>query len=100
VNKSVKFEILESETYFYILLRWVNIRVNFAINAWFLAHIIFQMNRKIRCLGILLCWLFFAFGTKTMGADDPTGKLYDETIFVISNFSGVDANLSETLGIQ
>jgi two-component SAPR family response regulator len=58
------------------------------------------MNRKIRCLGILLCWLFFAFGTKTMGADDPTGKLYDETIFVISNFSGVDANLSETLGIQ
>lgn len=35
-----------------------------------------------------------------MGADNTAGKLYDETIFVISNFSGVDANLNETLGIQ
>lgn len=35
-----------------------------------------------------------------MASNNTTGKLYDETIFVISNFSGVDANLNETLGIQ
>jgi len=58
------------------------------------------MNRKIRCIGILLCCLFLAFGANSMAADNTTGKLYDETIFVISNFSGVDANLNETQGIQ
>jgi len=58
------------------------------------------MNREIRCIGILLCWLFLALGTNSMASNNTTGKLYDETIFVISNFSGVDANLNETLGIQ
>jgi len=39
-----------------------------------------------------------AISAKT--SDNAAGKLYDETIFVISNFSGVDANLNETRGIQ
>ncbi|NJK94713.1 MAG: hypothetical protein HC905_07135 [Bacteroidales bacterium] len=33
-------------------------------------------------------------------ADNPKLKRFDESIFVISNFSGVDANLTETRSIQ
>jgi two-component SAPR family response regulator len=38
--------------------------------------------------------------SNAVAADNNAGKLYDETIFVISNFSGVDANLNETRSIQ
>ncbi len=58
------------------------------------------MRAGIRCIAILF-WLFCSVlvpGAKA--SDDTTIKLYDETIFVISNFSGVDANLNETRTIQ
>ena len=58
------------------------------------------MTRRIQCIGILLCGLILALGINSKAANNSDGKLYDETIFVISNFSGVDANLQETLGIK
>jgi len=58
------------------------------------------MNREIRCIGILFCWLCSVLAFSAKASDSETGKLYDETIFVISNFSGVDANLNEPRGIQ
>lgn len=58
------------------------------------------MNKEIRCIGILFCWLCSVLALGAKASDDTSGKLYDETIFVISNFSGVDANLNETRGIQ
>ncbi len=58
------------------------------------------MNREIRCVGLLLCWLCSVLVFSAKASDNTTSKLYDETIFVISNFSGVDANLSETRGIH
>jgi len=58
------------------------------------------MNREIRCVGLMLCWLFSVLAFSAKAIDNTTSKLYDETIFVISNFSGVDANLSETRNIH
>ena len=58
------------------------------------------MIRGIRYFGILVCWLFAVLTTNATAADNTVGKLYDETIFVVSNFSGVDANLNETRSIQ
>ncbi len=54
----------------------------------------------IRRLAILLCWLCSVFTLNAKPGDDTNTKLYDETIFVISNFSGVDANLNENRTIQ
>lgn len=58
------------------------------------------MNREIRCIGILFCLFCSVLAISVKAIDNTTGKLYDETIFVISNFSGVDANLNETRGIK
>lgn len=58
------------------------------------------MIRGFRYIGILVCWLFSVSPFYATASDSNTGKLYDETIFVISNFSGVDANLNETRSIQ
>jgi two-component SAPR family response regulator len=58
------------------------------------------MIRRVRYVGILVCWLFAVLTSNAVAADNTSGKLYDETIFVISNFSGVDANLNETRSIQ
>ena len=58
------------------------------------------MIRGFRYIGILVCWLFSVSTFYATASDSNTGKLYDETIFVISNFSGVDANLNETRSIQ
>ena len=58
------------------------------------------MNREIRCIGILFCLFFFVLTFSAKASDNTTGKSYDETIFVISNFSGVDANLNETRSIK
>ena len=58
------------------------------------------MIRGFRYIGILVCWLFAVLTSNAVAADNTSGKLYDETIFVISNFSGVDANLNETRSIQ
>lgn len=58
------------------------------------------MRTGIRCIAILLYWLFSSFATDVKAIDELNSKLYDETIFVISNFSGVDANLNETRNVQ
>ena len=58
------------------------------------------MNNRFHFIGLLLFWLFSVLVTGTMASENTNGKLYDETIFVISNFSGVDANLNETRSIQ
>lgn len=57
------------------------------------------MRTGIRCIAILF-WLFFVLVIDAKASDDATSKLYDETIYVISNYSGVDANLNETRTIQ
>jgi two-component SAPR family response regulator len=49
---------------------------------------------------ILICWLFVGLELRARPGDEALLKQYDETIFVISNFSGVDANLNETRSIQ
>lgn len=54
----------------------------------------------IRRLAVLFYLVFSAFSLIAGRSDDINVKLYDETIFVISNFSGVDANLNETRTIQ
>ena len=58
------------------------------------------MNNKFHCISLLLFLLSSVLVTGTMASENTNGKLYDETIFVISNFSGVDANLNETRSIQ
>lgn len=58
------------------------------------------MRTGIRCIAFLLYWLFSSLTTDAKAIDELNSKLYDETIFVISNFSGVDANLNETRNIQ
>ncbi len=58
------------------------------------------MNNRFHFIGLLLFWLSSVLVTGTMASENTNGKLYDETIFVISNFSGVDANLNETRSIQ
>jgi hypothetical protein len=48
---------------------------------------------------LFFCLCFFkAFQANAYTSSED--KLYDETIFVISNFSGVDANLNETRSVQ
>jgi len=58
------------------------------------------MDKGIRFIVIVICWLcsVLVVGAKTN--EEELMKQYDETIFVISNFSGVDANLNETRTIQ
>ena len=58
------------------------------------------MNIRFRCIVILLSCLFFVLAKSAKASYNTTEKLYDETIFVISNFSGVDANLNETRSIK
>ena len=58
------------------------------------------MRTGIRCIVFLVYWLSSVLAINAKTVDETTSKLYDETIFVISNFSGVDANLNETRSIQ
>lgn len=58
------------------------------------------MNSGFKHIGFLFCSLFLALAFNSGANDETTSKLYDETIFVISNYSGVDANLSEPRSIQ
>lgn len=51
-------------------------------------------------MAVLLFWLCSLLAAGVKAAEDVNSKLYDETIFVISNFSGVDANLNETRSVQ
>ncbi len=54
------------------------------------------MNSGIRCTGILFFLLCLVLAVSARTNEEPMMKQYDETIFVISNFSGVDANRNET----
>jgi len=56
-------------------------------------------NRYFR-ITILILFLFSVFKLEAKTSEEALQKQYDETIFVISNFSGVDANLNETRSIQ
>lgn len=58
------------------------------------------MNSGIRFIGLIICWSFLVLAFSSKASDESALKQYDETIFVISNFSGVDANLNETHSIQ
>jgi two-component SAPR family response regulator len=58
------------------------------------------MRKGFRCIAVLIFWLCALCAQSVLGAEDTDNKLYDETIFVISNFSGVDANLNETRSVQ
>lgn len=58
------------------------------------------MKRDFRFVSILLYWLCLFLGPQMKAFGGSEDRLYDETIFVISNFSGVDANLNETRTIQ
>lgn len=53
------------------------------------------MNKITRCIAVYFCCFCFVLGVHAKTSDDVLMKQYDETIFVISNFSGVDANLTE-----
>ena len=58
------------------------------------------MKQIFRYLFILVLWLFQVSTGKARVNEDALLKQYDETIFVISNFSGVDANLNEPKTVQ
>ncbi len=58
------------------------------------------MRKDFHFISILLCWLCLFVGPQMKAFGGSEDKLYDETIFVISNFSGVDANLNETRTVQ
>lgn len=58
------------------------------------------MNLGIRFVGMLLFCLCCISASYARTGDEVLMKQYDETIFVISNFSGVDANLYETRSIR
>jgi len=59
-----------------------------------------KMRIGLRFIVILFCLICSFPAIIAQTSHDPASKLYDETIFVISNFSGVDANLNETRSIQ
>jgi len=58
------------------------------------------MRREFCFVSMLFFCLCFFTGFKADAYTGSEDKLYDETIFVISNFSGVDANLNETRSVQ
>jgi len=58
------------------------------------------MKIGIRCILVLICWFSSVLVISAKTNDDILLKQYDETIFVISNYSGVDANLNESSTIQ
>ncbi|MBV5313429.1 MAG: hypothetical protein JZU47_09045 [Prolixibacteraceae bacterium] len=58
------------------------------------------MKIVLRYIVILIFGFVPVLAANAKTAEDILMKQYDETIFVISNFSGVDANLNETRSIQ
>ncbi len=58
------------------------------------------MNSVLQRVGVLVFWLCSVLTISAKTSEEALMKQYDETIFVISNFSGVDANLNETRSIQ
>ena len=58
------------------------------------------MKRIVRSCVIQVLLLYFVLAVNAKTSEEILMKQYDETIFVISNFSGVDANLNETRSIQ
>jgi len=58
------------------------------------------MKRGICFIIILTSFFCSVLSLNAKASEETLMKQYDETIFVISNFSGVDANLNETRSIQ
>lgn len=58
------------------------------------------MKAEIRFFVIIFYMVCSGLAISAYANDNTSVKLYDETIFVISNFSGVDANLNEPRTIQ
>lgn len=58
------------------------------------------MKNWSRWLGFICYWLIVVNTASAKTSEEPMMKHYDETIFVISNFSGVDANQTEPRSIQ
>jgi two-component SAPR family response regulator len=60
------------------------------------------MNSALSKLYAILMFtaLYLGWSGKLRAADLPINKPYDQSIFVISNFSGVDANLTESRSIH
>ena len=54
----------------------------------------------INCIGIIFLLICSSLTLFSKSSEEALLKQYDETIYVISNFSGVDANLNETKTIQ
>jgi len=58
------------------------------------------MYKRIRWIVIVIFWLGTGLEVGARTSEVELMKQYDETIFVISNFSGVDANLNEPRTIR
>jgi len=58
------------------------------------------MKAEFRFIVVIFYLVSSGIAISAKAIDDTSVKLYDETIFVISNFSGVDANLNEPRTIQ
>ncbi len=57
------------------------------------------MSRLSKYFRLIVILLLLAV-IQAKAAEEGSPKLYDESIFVISNYSGVDANLKETRSVQ
>jgi len=58
------------------------------------------MYKRIRWIVVVIFWLGTGLEVGARTSEVELMKQYDETIFVISNFSGVDANLNEPRTIR
>lgn len=58
------------------------------------------MARLLKYKILFFIQILFAVALQSKAAEEGTRKLYDESIFVISNYSGVDANLKETRSVK
>jgi two-component SAPR family response regulator len=58
------------------------------------------MNTVFRCILLILFAFLTGITLHAKPSEEALLKKYDETIYVISNFSGVDANINETRTIQ
>ncbi|NJO69800.1 MAG: hypothetical protein HC830_11430 [Bacteroidetes bacterium] len=66
----------------------------------FLKALLTNMTSALRIICGITLFAFVGGMCPVNAADNPKLKRFDESIFVISNFSGVDANLTETRSIQ
>ena len=64
-------------------------------------ELVFQFMKKLKLTPYFILLFTFCVTSSTLNAaEDVIFKHYDESIFVISNFSGTDATMKETQSIQ